>query len=180
MADQIQQPYNTQQLNSQNQPPLTNEVAIPVRDGEIPVDQKGIATGKYDSLDPIGNAQISFKEGNYNTVAGLPKLVSDKVAQLVQTLIPLISVALIELMGNNSLFQYTRADIFPSFDNSGKILFEGTLIYTIEKWIGQDIELENIQHDSNYVLEKIKPAKANITKCEIDTGQGTLTIQFTM
>jgi len=167
-------------LDQDNQPVLTDEKFMPVQDGAVPQDSQGITQGQYDALDPIGNAQIKFAQGNYQTVMGLPKVINDKTAQLTQTLVPLIEVAMIELLGSNSMYKRAVGQCQPAFDNQGKISIEFTFQYSVESWIGMDIDVTAIQHDANYVLEKIKPCKANITKCEIAVDEGTLTIMGTI
>lgn len=157
-------------------PPLKNQANIPIADGAIPADDAGIAGGAYDPLDPIGNAEIKFEQGNYQTVVGLPKVTADKTAQLTQTFVPLVEVALVELLGSTQMYKRQLAQITPSFDQQGKIALEFVFQYVVQSWIGSDIDLEAIQHDANYVLEKAAPVKAKISKCEIDTGAGTLVI----
>jgi len=178
--DERQQPFVPQQLGPQDQPAMTDEKMQPVQDGAIPQNSQGITQGQFDALDPIGNAEIKFEQGNYQTILGLPKVVSDKTAQLMQTFVPLIEVSLIELLGSNSMYKRSMGQCQPSFDNQGKISIEFTFQYQVEQWIGQDISLEAIQHDANYILNKLKPVKANISKCEINVTDGSLTIMGTI
>jgi len=179
MADNnknVNKPYEEQPLNNQNVPELKDEKASPIHDGAIPQDSQGIATQAYDSLNPSGDATLQFQEGNYHTLLGLPKVAADKVAQLSQTLMPLVIVAMIELLGSSNQFIYRSAQCTPSFDTDGKMSIEFNFQFLVQNFIGQDIELEAIQHDANFILEKIKPCKANITKCEIDCSNGLITI----
>jgi hypothetical protein len=169
-------PYNENPNTPETIPPLKDQANVPIQDGAIPQDAAGIAAGSYDPLNPIGNAEIKFEQGNYNTIAGLPKVTADKVAELTQTFIPLIEVSLVELLGTSNNYQRTLAQCVPGFDNQGKINIEFTFQYTITSWIGSDIETTAIQHDANYILDKIKPVGANITKCEISVSNGLLTI----
>jgi len=179
MADkneEEQKPFNPHPIDDNNQPKLTDEQLTPVRDGAVPQNAEGIASGQFDALDPVGNAEIKFNQGNYQTIMGLPKVAADKVAQLVQTLVPLLEISMIELLGANNLYQRALGQCMPSFDSQGKMGIEFTFQYIVEQWIGQDIDQQAIQHDANYVLERIKPVKANITKCEINVGEGTLIV----
>jgi len=182
MQQQGQQPvYNSGPLGAENQPTLSDEKLQPVQDGGIPQNAIGIADGQYDALDPVGNAEITFEQGNYKQIVGLPQLVTGKVAELVQTLVPLIEISLIELMGSTSMYKRAVGQCIPSFDQQGKISINFTFQYVVEKFIGQDIELEAIQHDANYILDRIKPCQAaNITKCEINVSEGTVTIMGTI
>ena len=177
MADnRPQQPFTPNPMGQNNQPPLTDEKFTPVQDGMIPQDAKGITKGQYDALDPTGNVNIKFESGNYHTIMGLPQLVGDKVASLAQTLVPLIEVSLIELLGDNSMYKRALGQCQPAFDNNGKISIEFTFQYLVGSWITTDINLEALQHDSNFVLDRIKPAGSQISKCEVDCKSGTLTI----
>jgi hypothetical protein len=169
-------PYNENPNTPETIPPLKDPANIPVQDGAIPQDAEGVAAGTYDALDPVGNANIKFDQGNYNTITGLPKVTGDKVAELMQTFVPLIEVSLIELLGNSNQYQRRLAQCAPSFDNQGKLSIEFTFQYGVTSWIGQDIDKTAIQHDANYVLDKLRPVNATISKCEIDTGDGILTI----
>jgi hypothetical protein len=173
-------PYNENPNTPDTQPPLKDQANIPIQDGAIPQDAEGIQAGAYDALDPIGNANIQFKQGNFATVKGLPKVTADKVAEFTQTLLPLVEVALIELLGSSNLYERTLAQCFPSFDNTGKISIEFTLQYGVSNFIGSDITNDAIQHDANYILDKIKPVGANITKCEINCGDGIFTLMGTI
>jgi len=175
-----QPPHQAQELSPDNQPALTDEKFQPVMDGATPQNAEGITSGQYDALNPIGNEQIKFEQGNYQTVMGLPKVVSDKTAQLTQTLVPLVEVALIELLGSNTMYKRALGQCQPAFDNEGKISIEFTFQYSVEQFIGTDIPMDAMQHDANYILEKIKPVKANITKCEISATDGLVTIMGTI
>ena len=173
-------PHSPEPLGDKNQPVLTDEKFMPVQDGGVPQNAAGIASGQFDALDPVGQAEIKYEQGNFEQVKGLPKVAADKTAQLTQTLVPLIEVAMIELLGSNTMYRRTMGNCQPAFDDKGQISIEFNFQYVVESWIGQDIELEAIQHDANYILEKIKPVKANISKCEISVSDGLLTIMGTI
>jgi hypothetical protein len=173
-------PYNENPNTPETIPPIKDQANIPVQDGAIPQDAAGIESGSYDALNPVGNAEIKFEQGNFATIMGLPKVTADKTAQFVQTFVPLVEVALIELLGNSDRYEHKLAQCAPAFDNTGKISIEFTLQYSVSSWIGNDISTVDIQHDANYVLQKIQPVNANITKCEIDVSNGTLTIMGTI
>ena len=172
--------FNPKELDPKNQPPLTDEKFVPQQDGAIPQNAAGITRGQYDALDPVGQASVGFEQGNFDQILGLPQVVSSKISQIVQTFLPLVEVALVELLGNNTLYKKSAGQFNPSFDQKGQISIGFNLVYQVELWIGQDIEMEAIKHDATYVLNKIKPCKANITRCEIDTTEGTLIIQGTL
>lgn len=171
--------FNTKvPLTGNNQPPLTDERAIPQQDGAIPQYAAGISSGQYDALDPIGKTVLSFEKGNFNVLNSLPQLVSSKTSQITQTLIPIIEVALIELLGSNTMYRRSLAQFFPAFDVQGKLNIEFVFNYTVESFIGQDIPVESIQNDANYILQKLQMFKeASITKCEINCNDGLVTIK---
>jgi len=180
MADQNQQnnqyPFNPKPLGPENQPSLTDEKMMPVRDGDIPQNAAGVTQGQFDALDPVGTPDLAFAQGNYNQMVGLPQLVGQKIAQLTQTLVPLIEVAMIELLGSNTMYRRQLGQCMPSFDQAGNMVIGFTFQYFVEHWVGQDVDLQAIQHDSNYILSRVQPSGANLTKCEIDCGEGALTI----
>jgi hypothetical protein len=159
--------------------PLSDNKFVPVEDGNIPQNSQGITSGQYDALNGTGSDRVTFEQGNYNQVLGYPQLVTDKVSSLTRTLVPLIEVALIELLGNNQNYKRQSGQCAMSFQNN-QLALSFSFIYVVAGWIGTDIAMEDIQHDSNYVLNRIRPVGANITKCEIDTESGTLTIMGTM
>ena len=69
--------FNTKvPLTGNNQPPLTDERAIPQQDGAIPQYAAGISSGQYDALDPVGKTVLSFEKGNFNVLNSLPQLLS--------------------------------------------------------------------------------------------------------
>jgi len=170
-------PYNQNPLGPENQPALKDEKMMPVRDGDVPMNAEGITAGEYDALSPYGDGDIKFESGNWSQIMGLPQLVQQKVQQLTNTFVPLIEVAMIELMGDSKSYKRTMGSCAPSFDQQGNMSIGFTFQYTVNSWVGQDISQEAIQHDSVYVLERIKPTGVNISKTEIDTSDGVLTIQ---
>ena len=171
MASQLGAPNQAQTT------PMTDELNVPIADGAVPQDNAGIESEKYDPLNPTGQVNMAFQQGNYKQFTGLPKLTQDKVQQITQTLVPLIEVALIELTGSSNMYKRILGQCYPAFDNAGKMTIQFTFQYNVPSFVGMDIELEAIKHDSNYILEKIKPVSANITKCEIDCTEGMITVQ---
>ena len=159
---------------------MTDEKHQPVQDGQIPLDNQGVAAGSFDALDPVGTVDIAFQQGNYKQIVGLPKLVNDKITQLTKTLVPLMEVSLIELLGASNMYKRTMGQVVPAFDNNGQLTLQFTFQYVVPNFIGMDIDYEAIKHDSQYILNKIQPVKANITKCEIDCSSGAVTLQGTL
>jgi hypothetical protein len=165
--------------NLQQSVPLSNEKFEPVQDGNIPQNSEGITSGQYDALNSTGSEQVTFESGNFNQVLGYPKLVSDKITSVTQTLVPLIEVALIELLGTNQLYKRQIGQCALSFQNNN-LMISFSFVYVVSNFIGTDVDMEALQHDSNYILNRIKPVGANITKCSIDTTDGQVVIQGTI
>jgi hypothetical protein len=160
--------------------PLTDEKKEPIADGEIPQSSDGIAVGSFDALDPTGNVDIVFKQGNLNQLSSIPQAITQKVTLVTNTLIPLVEKALIELLGASSMYERTSATTSTSLENNTAQI-SGTLVYTVTMWIGLEVEYDAIAHDSQYVMNTLAVLQeVKITKCEIDVTEGTLTVSFTL
>jgi hypothetical protein len=158
---------------------LSDENFTPCSDGAVPQNSEGVTAGQFDSAAGNGQEQIVFNQGNFNQVMGYPKLVTDKVASLTQTLVPLIEISLIELLGSSQLYRRETGQCAISFQNN-QLSISFTFIYIVNNFIGTDIDQESISHDANYILNKIRPTNANITKCSVDTGNGEVIVQGTI
>jgi hypothetical protein len=158
--------------------PMTDEEYTPVSDGAIPQNAEGITSGTYDPINPQGVADLSFKQGNLNSLQGYVSAFEQKAQLVLNTLEPLVEKALIELLGTSSMYSRESGNVAISFD-SNTFSITGTLQYQASMWIGIDIPREDIVADSEYVLNTLKIVQnVQITKCEIDTTAGTLTVQF--
>lgn len=136
-------------------------------------------SNQVDALDPAGTASIQFKSGNYNELNQIPNQIAEKSTVISKTILPLIQVALIELLGNNKAY---IADVFNSTftmeDNTPT--FNVDLTFRVDGWIGNDVALSSIGEDAKYVLDRINVVEGvNYTKCEIDCNTGSLNIAFT-
>jgi len=155
--------------------PLQDERNVPIADGQIPQDSSGMVQGDFNALDPSGSLQATFEQGNYNELFQLPQIITAKVQSVSQTLVPLIEVALIELLGSTSMYKRAMANTAISFENNQcSIAF--TFVYQVSLWIGLDIDYEDIKADSDYVYNKLKPLEQSgvkFTACTIDTKEGT-------
>jgi len=156
--------------------PVTNpSTNTPIQDGQIPQDNAAVADGSADALG-LENIEVKFESGNYSQFAMLPVTIGQKVNALTKTLVPLIEVALIELTGSSTQYKRTSALITPSFDQNANLLVNFNIVYTVPGYIGVDFEYKDLQDDSKYVYDRISPAGIKITKCEIDTSSGEVTI----
>lgn len=163
---------NVETQKQEQQPEnLTDKEGTPIQ----AQDSESIATGKADAIE-LEQETIAFNEGNYSIFESLPQAIETTVQALTKTFIPLVEVALIELTGASSQYQRTSASFTPSFDQNGKLHVTFSLIYTVPGYIGVDFEYEDLQADSQYIFNRIKPAGIQISKCEIDTSNGDITI----
>ena len=158
--------------------PITNTRFEPVKDGSIPIDSSGISKNQYDALNPVGDAGIQFETGNYGEgLLTLKNSILTAEQTIQKTLIPLIEVALIELMGSSNSYQRKHAQLVPAMTSGYNVTVNFKFVYSVPLWIGTDIEPEAIQHDSTYIMNRIGViTNAKIGKCEIDCSDGTLTI----
>lgn len=136
-------------------------------------------SNQVDALDPNGTATIEFKSGNYNEISQIPNKIAEKTSTISRTVIPLIQVALIELLGSNKA--YTSENFESTFTmEAATPIFSVNLTFKVDEWIGNDIALSSISEDANYVLNRINVVEGvNYTKCEIDCNTGCLNISFT-
>lgn len=135
-------------------------------------------SNQVDALDPEGTASISFNNGNYNELSKIPNQIAEKSTTISRTIIPLIQVALIELLGNNKAYV---GDTFNStFTMEGNTpIFNVDLTFKVDGWIGNDVALSSISEDAKYVLNRINVVEGvHYTKCEIDCNTGNLNIAF--
>lgn len=133
---------------------------------------------QFDAINPEGEASIKFESGNFSQLAQMPQQIMTKIATIQKTIMPLAEVALIELLGNNKAFKGENFNaVFNMLDNEPK--FECNATYSVELFIGTDIEQADIQHDAKYILDRLK-AVPNVqwNRCEIDCTQGKVNLGF--
>ena len=133
---------------------------------------------QFDAINPEGEASISFESGNFNQLTQMPQQIMTKIATIQRTIMPLAEVALIELLGNNKAFKGESFNaVFNMLDNTPK--FECTATYSVELFIGTDIEQADIQHDAKYILDRLK-AVPNVqwNRCEINCASGEVNLGF--
>lgn len=178
----------------QGEAPLKMPSAAPIPNGGGPaVDAQGdplqLADGtdtqvaqdsslQFDAINPEGEASIHFESGNFNQLTQMPQQIMTKIATIQRTIMPLAEVALIELLGNNKAFKGESFNaVFNMLDNTPK--FECTATYSVELFIGTDIEQADIQHDAKYILDRLK-AVPNVqwNQCSIDCTDGKVTLGF--
>ena len=133
---------------------------------------------QFDAINPEGEASIKFESGNFNQLTQMPQQIMTKIATIQRTIMPLAEVALIELLGNNKAFKGENFNaVFNMLDNEPK--FECNATYSVELFIGTDIEQADIQHDAKYILDRLQ-AVPNVqwNKCEISCTDGKVNLGF--
>lgn len=133
---------------------------------------------QFDAINPEGEASISFESGNFNQLTQMPQQIMTKIATIQRTIMPLAEVALIELLGNNKAFKGESFNaVFNMLDNTPK--FECNATYSVELFIGTDIEQADIQHDAKYILDRLQ-AVPNVqwNQCSIDCTDGKVRLGF--
>lgn len=133
---------------------------------------------QFDAINPEGEASIKFESGNFSQLAQMPQQIMTKIATIQKTIMPLAEVALIELLGNNKAFKGENFNaVFNMLDNEPK--FECNATYSVELFIGTDIEQADIQHDAKYILDRLQ-AVPNVqwNKCEISCTDGKVNLGF--
>ena len=133
---------------------------------------------QFDAINPEGEASISFESGNFNQLTQMPQQIMTKITTIQRTIMPLAEVALIELLGNNKAFKGESFNaVFNMLDNTPK--FECNATYSVELFIGTDIEQADIQHDAKYILDRLR-AVPNVqwNQCSIDCTDGKVRLGF--
>ena len=133
---------------------------------------------QFDAINPEGEASIKFESGNFSQLAQMPQQIMAKIATIQKTIMPLAEVALIELLGNNKAFKGENFNaVFNMLDNEPK--FECNATYSVELFIGTDIEQADIQHDAKYILDRLQ-AVPNVqwNRCEISCTDGKVNLGF--
>lgn len=158
---------NVQNINTSNSLMLADSTGV-----EAYVDQ-GLA------IDPNGNGDITFESGNWLNLNQLANPITLKIATVQKTIIPIIEVSLIELLGNNSLYKGKNFNAALDFKN-GNFFMNVECVYSVEQFIGSDVDKKAIMHDAKYILDRVSQAVKGITwnKCEINCSQGIVTINF--
>jgi hypothetical protein len=158
--------------------------------GELEVaDGSGISTepvtqGEAQQMDQQTDQQIdqpaevstlpgheAFPQGNLASFL----LESEKRIKLInQTLLPLIEVALIELLGNSHNYRRFQGDVTAEGSN-----YNLKILYQVDLWVNTEVDPDAISHDANYIFTKIKAITEVKTwkQCSINTQEGTLTIE---
>lgn len=124
-----------------------------------------------------GSTSIVFEQGNYGQLQNSVKALVRKPGIISRTFLPLVEKALIELLGTSSSYKRTNFEFNISLIN-GQIQYVITCIYSVDLFIGTDIEKSAVEHDQNYIIETISVVpEIKIKDVKIDTSTGLVRIQ---
>ena len=124
-----------------------------------------------------GSTSIVFEQGNYGQLQNSVKALVRKPGIISRTFLPLVEKALIELLGTSSSYKRTNFEFNISLIN-GQIQYVVTCIYSVDLFIGTDIEKSAVEHDQNYIIETISVVpEIKIKDVKIDTSTGLVRIQ---
>lgn len=136
------------------------------------------STNTFDPLITSKPAEVKFIAGNFDRIADLASSIAQKSTTISKTVIPLIQVALIELLGSSSA--YTN-DFFNAEFDADKAQYNVSTQFSVGLWLGTDVPTEAIASDSKYVLDRINVVPDVVyTRCEIDCTKGMLFVDFTI
>lgn len=132
------------------------------------------SSAQTDAVNPAGQYELNFEEGNFKTMQDLPNTIGNKSVLLTKTIVPLIEAGLIELLGNSSAYNEKKCDTVVTIDGNN-VKFESDIVFTADLYIGTDIEQEAIASDAKYLLDKIKIIpNCEWTECSIDCAEGII------
>ena len=122
--------------------------------------------------------KFNFENGNFEDFDKLSKVISNKVQTIRQTILPLVEVALIELLGNDLNVKYESFNSIFSQKNNNPT-FSVELKVSTKEWIGTDVSQEAVKKDADYIINRLKVVpNVNWKHCIIDTQDGSLTLSF--
>ncbi len=134
----------------------------------------GTDTGVQESDKRSVSAKFKFQHGNYDLFASIPNI----IAQVRQTILPIFTAALIELLGDDSSIKFDTFN--SSFITKGdKISVIIDLTIKTAKWVKSDVSKEAVNQDAQYVLNQLKVVSNVIWQnCTINTNDGSLNLRF--
>lgn len=133
-----------------------------------------------DAID-ISKEQIVFQGGNLSQCFALPQQIDSKIQKLQYTLLPLVEAALIELLESSNMYTRENAQVSLNLVGDFQIQIYAYLTYKVPRFIGLDVDPNNIATDAKYILDRINvDPTMTITECKIDCTAGTVTIGCTI
>lgn len=127
---------------------------------------------------PNKTVKFKFEDGNFEEFDDLSKVINVKVQTIRQTILPLLEVALIELLGNDLNIKYDSFSSVFNMKNNNPIFSVDVKVST-KDWIGTDVSKEAVKKDADYIIDRLKVIpNVNWKHCIIDTKDGSLTLSF--
>lgn len=124
--------------------------------------------------------RFKFSSGNYETFDNFQNDILNKITTVRQTVLPILTAALIELLGDDSTIKYDSFDAKYDTQN-GKFIIVIDIFVSTQLWIGTDISKEAANHDAKYVLDRLKIVQGiNWQNCIINTNNGSLNLRFSI
>lgn len=119
-------------------------------------------------------AKFKFERGNYDMFSSMP----NTIALVRQTILPIFTAALIELLGDDSSIKFDEFN--SSFvTKNGKTNVTVDLTVKINKWVKTDVSKEAVNQDAQYVLNQLKVVPGvTWQNCAINTNDGSLNLRF--
>ena len=120
------------------------------------------------------SVKFNFQHGNYDLFTSVPKIITE----VRQTILPIFTAALIELLGDDTSIKFdTFNSSFVTKGDKVNVIIDIT-IKTV-KWVKSDVSKEAVNQDAQYVLNQLKVVP-NVTwqNCSINTNDGSLNLRF--
>ena len=137
-------------------------------------ESNNINTDIQNQVEKQAVAKFKFQNGNYDSLSNISNLVTI----IKQTILPIFTAALIELLGDDASIRF---DTFNAsfITDKGRINILVDITVKINKWIKSDVSKEAVNQDAQYVLNQLKVVP-NITwqNCVINTNDGSLNLRF--
>ena len=179
--DEQPQEDGTQDAQPDSEPKVITVTDEPTPVIPAPADiAQGVAEDTSLQNEPLkaeGSASIKFEQGNYSQLQDSVRALVKKPGIISRTFLPLVEKALIELLGTSSSYKRSNFEFNISLVN-GQIKYIITCIYSVDLFIGTDIERSAVEHDQNYIIETISVVpEIKVKDVKIDTSTGLVRIQ---
>ena len=139
----------------------------------------GVAADTSLQIQPLvdeGTNEITFANGNLNLIQSSLKNLIRKPGLILRTFLPLVEKALIELLGTSSSYKRDSFN-FNIITSNNQIVYSIMATYSVDLFIGTDIEAAAVKHDQDYIAGTISVVPGiKIKSVKIDTATGLVTV----
>ncbi|GEM_PF-2616084 len=139
----------------------------------------GVAADTSLQMQPLvdeGTNEITFANGNLNLIQSSLKNLIRKPGLILRTFLPLVEKALIELLGTSSSYKRDSFN-FNIITSNNQIVYSIMATYSVDLFIGTDIEAAAVKHDQDYIAGTISVVPGiKIKSVKIDTSTGLVTV----